>query len=321
MKILFITGFGRSGTTIVDSILGQVDGFFSLGEAQYVWDRGLQRNLLCGCGERFRECPLWGPLVEDLADGLDEDGLGRLAALRDRQGPGRAVVRSVAGRWLPSRDRWNAYADRTARLYRAVQRATGSRVLIDSSKSPAHGLVLRRMAEGMEDTEVYVLHMVRNPRAVAHAWQKRKVYDASGDEPMYMARLGLHRSATKWLGWNTAIEVLWRRRGGRTLLLPYETFSADPRGSLERVLELLGEPHARLPFVGPRTVELEPVHSVAGNPNRFARGPVEVRNDEAWKQKMGSAKQLAVAALTLPLLVRYGYLRPLVAQPARSAER
>lgn len=312
MKVLFVTGFGRSGTTIVDSILGQVDGFFSLGEAQYLWDRGLERNLLCGCGERFRECPVWGPLADELAEGLDDADLRRLAALRDRQGPGRAVVRSVAGDLLPSQARWEEYVEHTARLYRAVQRATGARVLIDSSKSPAHALVLRRMAERLGEVELRVLHMVRNPRAVAYAWQKHKVYDASGDQPMYMARLRLHRSATKWLGWNAAIEVLRCRRGARSLLLPYEAFTADPRGGVDRVLELLDEQSARLPFTGPRTVELEPVHSVAGNPNRFARGAVEVRNDEAWKERMGAGRQLAVAALTLPLLVRYGYLRPLV---------
>ena len=314
MKVLFITGFGRSGTTLVDSLLGQVDGFFSLGELQYVWDRGLERNLLCGCGNRFRDCPVWGALADDLRAGLGEGDLEALAALRDRQGPLRTVARSVLGGLLPSRNRWRDYVGHTARVYRAVQRATGARVLIDSSKSPSHGLTLSGVADRLGDVELFVLHMVRDPRAVTHSWQKRKVYDASGEEPMYMARLGLRQSAAKWLGWNAAIEILWRRRR-RYLLLPYEAFVAEPRGSVEAILELLGEEGAALPFTGPRTVELGPVHSVAGNPNRFSRGPVEIRNDEAWKERMGPARQLAVAALTLPLLPRYGYLRPLVVKP------
>jgi hypothetical protein len=311
VKVLFITGFGRSGTTVVDSILGQVEGCFSLGEAQYVWDRGLERNLLCGCGSRFRECSFWGPLAGEIAGDLGAEDLRSMARLRDRQGPGRAVARAALGRLGTPSAAWRSYVERTAGLYRAVQHATGARVLIDSSKSPSHGLVLDRMREQIPELELFILHMVRNPRAVAHAWQKRKVYDASGDEPMYMARLSLHRSATKWLGWNAAIEILWRRRE-RYLLLPYERFAADPRGSIEAVVEHLGERDARLPFTGPRTVELSTVHSVAGNPNRFATGPVEIRNDEAWKGKMSAGKQLAVAGLTWPLLARYGYLRPLM---------
>lgn len=308
MKILFITGFGRSGTTLVDQILGQVEGFHSLGEAQYVWDRGLERNLLCSCGVPFRECPLWGPLAGELAAGLDADALQRLARLRDRQGPVRTVARGAVRGRLPDRGDWERYRERTAALYRTIQRSTGSRVLIDSSKSPSHGLVLA----GVPGVELYVLHMVRNPRAVAHSWRKRMVYDGSGGEPMYMARLSLRHSALSWLSWNAAIELLWSRRT-RYLLLRYEDFVARPRRSLEEVLALVGEDGAALPFRGERTVELDTIHSVAGNPNRFATGRVEIRSDDAWKGAMRASRQLAVVFLTWPLLPRYGYLRPLVA--------
>lgn len=306
MKVLFITGFGRSGTTLVDSILGQVEGFFSLGESQYVWDRALEHNLLCSCGAPFRECAVWGPLADEIGGGLDVEDLRRMARLRDRQGPGRVLARAALGKALPHRREWEHYVARTERMLRTVQEATGSRVLIDSSKSPSHGLVLG----AIPGVELSVLHMVRNPRAVAHAWSKRKVYDGSGAEPMYMARLKLHRSCAKWLAWNAAIELLWRR-GGRYLLLPYEDFVAEPRRSVQGILELVGEDRARLPFPGDRpddrTVELDTVHSVAGNPSRFATGRIEIRSDEAWKRDMSRSRQLAVAALTWPLLARYGY--------------
>ena len=309
MKVLFITAFGRSGTTLVDQILGQVDGFHSLGEAQYVWDRGLERNLLCSCGSAFRECPLWGPLAGELAAGLDDDALRSLARLRDRQGPLRTLARSALRGSLPDRSAWERYRERTGALYRSIHRATGSRVLVDSSKSPAHGLVLA----SIPGVELYVLHMVRNPRAVAHSWRKKMVYDGSGGEPMYMARLSLRHSSVSWIGWNAAIELLWRRRRERYMLLRYEDFVARPRQSLEAVLSLRGEERAALPFTGERTVELDTIHSVAGNPNRFATGPVEIRSDEAWKGAMAPSRQLAVASLTWPLLPRYGYLRPVVA--------
>ncbi|MFP3939192.1 MAG: sulfotransferase [Thermoanaerobaculia bacterium] len=309
MKVLFITGFGRSGTTLVDQILGQVDGFHSLGEAQYVWDRGLEKNLLCSCGDPFRECPLWGPLAPELAADLDDGDLRGLARLRDRQGPIRTLARSALRGALPDRAAWERYRERTGLLYRAVRRATGSRVLVDSSKSPSHGLVLA----GLPDVELYVLHMVRDPRAVVHSWGKTMVYDGSGGEPMYMARLSLRHASVSWLGWNAAIELLWRRRRERHLLLRYEDFVARPQQSLEAVLALLGEEGAALPFAGERTVELETIHSVAGNPNRFATGRVEIRSDEGWKGAMAASRQLAVASLTWPLLPRYGYLRPLVA--------
>lgn len=311
LKVLFITAFGRSGTTILDNILGQLEGFFSLGETQFVWDRSLLDNRLCGCGEPFRECEVWGRVAAEALDDLEPGELREMVGLRDRLGAVRVLVRDRLGDrgMSPALAR---YVERTARLYQAVRRVTGSRVLVDSSKSPSHGYVLARMP----GIELYVLHMVRNPRAVAFSWQKRKVYDPSGEKPMYMARLSLRRSGRMWLVWNLVSELMWRRRSGY-LRLRYEGFVDRPRETVEHVLELLGEPRPSLPFTGSRTVELGANHSVAGNPNRFDQGAVEIRRDVEWQSKMRPAQQLAVAALTWPLLARYGYLSPLVARPGK----
>ncbi len=309
LKVLFITGFGRSGTTIVDNVLGQLDGFFSLGETQFVWDRSLRDNRLCGCGRPFRECEIWSRVCAAELDAIEPRELDEMVRLRDSLGPLRLLGRSLLGRRgvSPALER---YIDRTRRLYRAVQRLTGSRVLIDSSKSPSHGYVLAHMP----GIELKILHMVRNPRAVAHSWQRRKVYDSSGEEPMYMARLSVRKSSTMWLTWNLVSELLWRRHRGGYQLLRYEDFVDRPQGTVEGVLELLGEEQAGLPFTGSHTVQLGTNHCLAGNPNRFEQGPVEIRRDERWKERMRPLHQLAVAGLTWPLLARYGYLSPLVAR-------
>lgn len=44
VKVLYIAGWGRSGSTILDNVLGQVEGFFSGGELSYLWERGLSEN-------------------------------------------------------------------------------------------------------------------------------------------------------------------------------------------------------------------------------------------------------------------------------------
>ena len=41
VRVLYIAGSGRSGSTILDRTLGQVDGFFSAGELCNLWGRGL----------------------------------------------------------------------------------------------------------------------------------------------------------------------------------------------------------------------------------------------------------------------------------------
>jgi hypothetical protein len=40
LKVLSIVGAGRSGTTVLASILGEVGGFASAGELRWLWERG-----------------------------------------------------------------------------------------------------------------------------------------------------------------------------------------------------------------------------------------------------------------------------------------
>ena len=39
-KVLSVVGAGRSGTTVLASILDEVDGFTSAGELRWLWERG-----------------------------------------------------------------------------------------------------------------------------------------------------------------------------------------------------------------------------------------------------------------------------------------
>ncbi len=63
VKVLFVGGFGRSGSTILDNVLGQVEGFFSAGEVSYLWDRCFEQDRLCSCKNAFSQCPLWSRIV------------------------------------------------------------------------------------------------------------------------------------------------------------------------------------------------------------------------------------------------------------------
>src|SRR5690348_5991619 len=58
-KVLFIVGTGRIGSTIIEQILGQTDGFWPTGELYRIWQDGLIEGDFCGCGEPLPECPFW----------------------------------------------------------------------------------------------------------------------------------------------------------------------------------------------------------------------------------------------------------------------
>ena len=297
-KVLYIVGLGRSGSTILSNSLGQIDGFFSAGEICYIWRQNFIENRLCGCGRPFDECPVWTEVVERaFPDGVDAHEMTRLqhAGARTRHIPlmltekGTSTITDRLGKWR----------NNTGRLYDAIQSVTESRVIVDSSKEPAYGYALSTIP----DLDFRVLHLVRDPRAAAYSWLKKKRQPDSEDRE-FMHRFSPTKSAALWDFWNAAAEALWR--GGKYLRLRYEDFVADPSTSFEQILDLLDE-DAELPLAGEREVMLGISHTVSGNPNRFDTGSVALRPDQAWKKDMNPRDRNLVTGLTSPLLYRYGY--------------
>ena len=187
------------------------------------------------------------------------------------------------------------------RLYDAIASVTGSRVVVDSSKEPAHGYAMS-MVPGVD---FRVVHLIRDPRAAAYSWLKKKPQPDS-EEIEHMVRFSPAKSSALWDTWNASAETLWRRSPERYLRLRYEDFVAEPRKSLARILGLVGVT-AELPLAGEREVRLGVSHTVSGNPNRFDTGAVELRPDQEWVSSMSPRDRALVTALTLPLLKRYGY--------------
>src|SRR4051794_16850069 len=78
----------------------------------------------------------------------------------------------------------------------------------------------------------------------------------------------------------------------RWMFLRYEDFATQPRAAVARILAFLGE-DGEPPFVDDETVVLGVNHTVAGNPNRFRVGRVQVRLDGEWSRRMPRYRQLA----------------------------
>lgn len=308
IKVLYIAGSGRSGSTILGRILGQIEHFFSVGELRYIWDRGLIENRLCGCGKNFRECPVWQQIMLRAFGGSDNVDAEEFLGLRERGPRLRDVVLAPSRKSVQAKvAQTGEYKGALEKLYRAARSVNGSRVIVDTSKSPAHGQVL----QDVPNIDLYVLHLVRDPRAVAYSWAyKRKPKMASWDPNDLMTPHGLAESSLIWLGGNFTIERFWGRRPERYMLLRYEDFVQSPLASVKSVLGFLDE-DAELPFVDERGVSLSASHTFSGNPDRFQSGTIEIEPDERWKTEMGGGRQASVSAVTWPGLLRYGYpLRP-----------
>jgi hypothetical protein len=195
--------------------------------------------------------------------------------------------------------RLHKYLDNLQKLYRAIQSVTGAEVIVDSSKFPAYGYIL-----GMLPTiELYITHLIRDPRAVAYSWRRKKLMQPD----LEMVQFDPMRSSMQWNVHNLVTEVFWNHLPERYLRLHYEGFIDRPQETIRQILELVGKETSKYPFITKHEVRLDGSHSVSGNPIRFERGSVRLRLDDEWKEKIKRLDMVGVTALTWPLLLKYKY--------------
>ncbi|GHJ07451.1 sulfotransferase [Micromonospora humidisoli] len=300
VRVLYLAGSGRSGSTLVTTVLGQYPGVFAAGELRYLWQRGEVENRPCGCGRPLRDCPLWGEVRRELpTDRAAAIAAGLRGRLRMRGLPALLRRHRRGVRPVPAHPDDAALAD----LYAAVARHTGARVVVDSSKLPPYGALLG----ALPGVELRVLHLVRDPRATAFSWRRRRGLDGDTD-PELMSRPPVWKAALLWLVWNTVTVRLWADRAPAGYLrVRYEDLTADPEPTLRRILGFAGVDADGGPFTGPATVRLTPTHSVAGNPSRHRTGPVPVTADVQWRRDLSRWSYALVTVLTAPGLRRFGY--------------
>ena len=309
--VLYIAGTGRSGSTVLANVLGEVPDCVSVGELRYLWERGMDENRLCGCGRAFRECPFWAEVLH-LAFGSAVPDSAEMRRLQARFARMRSLARLAASRRRPARltAELGRLPGDLARLYAAVLAVSGAQLVVDSSKLPSYAVLL----DSTPGLDVTVVHLVRDPRAAAFSWQRRKA-QPDRRTPGYMERRGAAKSVALWLAWNAVTELMWSHRRDRYLRVTYEDFVADPRAVVRRILAAVGfaaevEEDAAGGagvFVDDHTVRLGVSHTVAGNPARLRGGPVRLSLDDEWRVAMPTRDRMLVTAAGAPLMARYGY--------------
>lgn len=305
-RVLYIAGVGRSGTTLLDRMLGQLDGFESVGELVHVWLRGLFENDACGCGERFRDCPFWRKVGEHSFGDWNTLNPREIVALHRRVDRHRYIPLMLQqGLWPTYRQDFRTFAAHVGRLYAGITEASGGNIIVDSSKHASYAFVLRE-APGID---LRVVHLLRRSHGVAYSWTKRVRRPEVPGRVTYMAQFHPARMAGRWVSHNLLIDAL-QATGSPLLRVRYEDLVREPRAGVERILRFAGVDPAKadLSFISDGSIELEPSHSASGNPMRFKNGRIDLRIDDEWRTKMDPRHRRLVTAITAPMLARYGYL-------------
>lgn len=311
-RVLYLGGLGRSGTTLIERVLGELPGVAAAGEVVHLWRWGILDDERCGCGETFSGCSFWrgvgrrafGDTADAGPDGWTASRARTMLALRARVDRTLQLPR-LTRPTTAQRAELSAYVDSYRRVYAAIAAESGARVVIDSSKHASLAYCLRHAA----GLDVRVVHVVRDSRGVAYSWTKEMTRPEAADGARaLMTRYSPVRSALLWNADNLALALLGRL-GVPRLLVRYEDFVADPEATIRRIAAFAGLPltASALSFVSPTSVRLGTAHTVAGNPMRMRTGDIALRRDDDWQESLPAGQRRLISTLTGPLLARYGY--------------
>ena len=299
IDVIYVAGVGRSGSTILDRVLGTLDGVSSFNEIYRIFLEGFEENNLCACGERFRDCAFWTEVLRQTTSG--EDDIRHLMDLHHAIDHSRHFLRLYYG--MHNKDyaaKLDEYKQWLRKLYFTMAELSGNRIIVDSSKVPTRALIL----SDIPGINVHVVHLVRDVRAVVVAWQKQKFNPAAGHSlPLYTP----WRTVKYWCTRNLFAGLLQRR--APYIRVVYEEFGKAPRQTVERIVDTLAPLRGKaLKFVTDDSIELSSLHTIGGNPDRFTTGATQLRLDMSWVDKINPSSQRMATLVALPLLWQYGYL-------------
>lgn len=305
VKVLFVGGMPRSGSTLFDLMVGQLPGHCDVGELFYMWQAGLLRDQRCACGAEFTACPFWQQIGEKAFGGWDNVSAAEIMELQDQVDTTPRVPQFVLRRFLPTHAaRVSRYQEIVTRLYEAIAAVTGAEVVVDSTKRPSTALLLARAPR----VDLHVVQVVRDPRGVVNSWSKQVPLPENAGARSYLKRRPMRQIVRRYVTVNLMTEAL------RLLRVPvmrvrYEDLVSQPVEAMQAVLRLVGmEPTPEATsFVGPDGLQTGASHAIAGGRVRMQSGTLALRVDEKWRRELPRWKQVVTVAFTWPLLRRYGY--------------
>ena len=158
MKIIYIGGYGRSGSTLLDIILGQSKYIESGGEIVHA-QIDIKKNRICTCNKSSEKCSVWSKVVNKIGSETDT-GYHHLYGFDNYS----LLIKSLMPWYEPAKNVTDYYKKVNRVIYFSL--IQNGEYLVDSSKTARNAasrpFALRRYA----NVDIYFIHIIRNPISV-----------------------------------------------------------------------------------------------------------------------------------------------------------
>jgi hypothetical protein len=265
--VLYIAGYGRSGSTILEMAIASCCRGFGAGEVNRIFEVYCESQQ-CECGAVMEQCQFWEPILSGLTQ---LDGLTDKAVTMQDLDRLTVCVEQSAG---PQGNNYAAYTS----VWTALFECLGDRadVIVDSSKTTRRSKFRVQALADMFGPNLHVIHLVRSPNGVlASALLGTNEDLEQGRRRDIVARA--FRGVRTLIGW-----VIANRNARRIELeigheryrqLCYEEFTANTADCVQRILDWIGVEGCtvHLPAISRERGTL--AHGVSGNRLRRKSDP------------------------------------------------
>ena len=278
-NILYLLGSGRSGTTLLATILNSTNNISTTGELHQFYTY-LQNNETCSCGTIVCNCDFWSLVVNDMD--LSKDDIQNFQKKQNNEEGHRYIPSIILGR-KASED----YSASQEKLFNAIANHTHKNWILDSSKYIGRFLLLKQIPS----LKVKGIYVVRDVRGVINSFNKQV------QTPRKPISTILYYILTNFFGQL----VCWMNKD--VIKLKYEDFIDNPYEHTQHIYsKLLGQNNddAALNDV------FEMPHIIGGNRLKSSK-TIKIKKDTAWKTTISRPKQILYYLLCLPFMLLNRY--------------
>lgn len=292
---LYIAGTGRSGSTLLDRILGGSESVIGCGELSFLFEvYRKHRDTKCGCQNKIRDCKVWAYVFEQLESKLSfqkkYEHYEKSSQNIEQSWPYKKIVKSQI---LNDYDTYNRL------LFKSISEvAPDCKFILDSSTTGRFSLFRPLALSRYCGQKVYMVHLTRDPRGLSYGFLSKPA-NSRTKEWINTGPAGIY-TYTKWLATNvlTLLQSFFVP-GVQYYYLNYDEFMADPLRILKEIEHhfdidsvVYREEEGHIGFSGRS-------HQMTGNIAVLHQDPLRLHADSKWQDNLPRSHKIGA----LPFIV------------------
>lgn len=291
-RLIYIIGTGRSGSTLIDVILGNSQKIKSTGELYNVLG-ALQKNKKCSCSKEANDCTFWSEVNKLTGNLFQNSEAEEIKKTQHRIERSITAPLNILRNKIKPTGEFRLYKRFLHGFYTIIFNISDKLIFVDSSKNPFRGYVLLNIFK----ENIYFIHLIRDGRGTMWSWMKtgkippfdisimKKKNGKKVKKPYYWWTPWIY--ALSWMIYNLISSfVIWRAGPKQSIRIQYEDFLRNPFVHINRISELINEDLSDLVDRFERKESFITDHLLTGNRLRMQKQIFVRLPDEKWKTNL-----------------------------------